>query len=739
MSASSHRKPLGRGACDFCRRRKSRCDSGQNPARRCTRCINMGLECTHTDLTSFKALASSTGYVTALEGRVQKMERLLTKLLPGIDFTEQLENGHDVEPFVHQHVETLPRNDVQAVPEVGLGRLELNPERNRFFGKSSAGQLVQTALNFQKPASRPSILSHRREEFWRPNPWTVPPPDQSPRYTFPDADLLPVLVNLYFKEVNPFFPVLHRPTFDRKTANNLHLRDPRFASTLLMVCSLGAQHSDDSRVLSQGVKNHPLHYAGWKWHSQVQVVPTHFANKPDLYELQAIALSVLYLQGLSAPTEGWTLIGVGLRRAQDVGAHRRWSQRHPTAENEEWKRVFWVLLCLEWLYCTHTGRPSSMHEGDFDQDLPAECDDEYWDQNFQQPKDKPATISYFSYYIKLLEIQAAVATAIYSPRKPKDLEGHRSASTAAQDIAALDSALNSWLNEVPKHLRWDPDRRNRLHLAQSALLYTAYYNVQILVHRPFIPDPASFHASASGPLPSFTICVNAGRSSARIFDAYAQRGLSVHFNMLTAACTAGIILLIHAWSDKKSAASVSDSPKELSQVYSCLRILTVAEKRNPEAGRFAILISDLLARLIYSEELEFQCGLPPGQPVGPPLTSDSAELATGWFPGVNPSFDPASDELHDGLSAFGLPGTDTDSLEPGRLYDFEKLPTIDAPQSSAAMGLAASSEPSSFQLDDWSYSWAMDMATFSPPKTQTYTADPKQDEQVRRELCAFMG
>ncbi|KAJ7680700.1 fungal-specific transcription factor domain-containing protein [Mycena polygramma] len=454
-------------------------------------------------------------------------------------------------------------------------------------------------MNFQKPSSRPSILSYRREEFWRPNPvrylttklyflsphlctqWTVPPPDQSPRYTFPDPDLLPVLVNLYFKEVNPFFPVLHRPTFDRKAANNLHLRDPRFASTLLMVCSLGAQHSDDSRVLFPGVKSHPLHSAGWKWHSQVQVIPAHFTNKPDLYELQTIALSVLYLQGLSAPTEGWTLIGVGLRRAQDVGAHRRWSrQPHPTAENEEWKRVFWVLLCLEWLSCTHTGRPFSLHERDFDQDLPAECDDEYWDQNFQQPKDKPAIISYFSYYIKLLEIQAAVATAIYSPRKPKDLEGHRSASTEAQDIAALDSALNSWLNDVPKHLRWDPDRRNKLHLAQSALLYTAYYNLQILVHRPFIPDPASFHTSASGPLPSFTICTNAGRSSARIFDAYIQRGSYVHFNMLASPCTAGIILLIHAWSDKKSGVtSASDSPKELSQVYSCLRILTEAEKR----------------------------------------------------------------------------------------------------------------------------------------------------------------
>ena len=52
----------------------------------------------------------------------------------------------------------------------------------------------------------------------------------------------------------------------------------------------------------------------------------------------------------------------------------------------------------------------------FDQDLPVECDDEYWDlpepNNFKQPKDKPSIMSYFICYAKLLEIQAAVATTI---------------------------------------------------------------------------------------------------------------------------------------------------------------------------------------------------------------------------------------------------------------------------------------------------------------------------------------
>ncbi|KAJ6594288.1 hypothetical protein B0H19DRAFT_56782 [Mycena capillaripes] len=175
-----------------------------------------------------------------------------------------------------------------------------------------------------------------------------------------------------------------------------------------------------------------------------------------------------------------------------------------------------------------------MHDRDFDQDLPIEVDDEYWDfpepGNFKQPKDKPSDMAYFISYAKLLEIQAAVTTTIYSPRKQKDHFGHSFSPTETQCIVLFDSALNSWLSNVPEHLQWDPDRKNRVHFAQSALLYTAYYNVQILVHRPFIPTP--FQTTHPDALPSLAICTNAARSVVRIFDNHARRRISVDFYML---------------------------------------------------------------------------------------------------------------------------------------------------------------------------------------------------------------
>ncbi|KAJ6547628.1 fungal-specific transcription factor domain-containing protein [Mycena capillaripes] len=543
-----------------------------------------------------KTLGSAKGYVESLETRLEKMEKLLNKLLPGIDFTEQLE--HEDEPGLLDNAGSLPRNDADHLLGA-IKKLTLNPEEHRFFGKSSGIQFVQTALNFKSHFTGPSnmtqpVLPKRRNEYWEPVQWLLPRPDEedNPQYTFPDPDLILSLLELYFTHVNCYYPVLHRPSFERKVKDHLHLRDHRFAATLLMACSLGSRHSDDPRVFLEGMDS--LHTAGWKWHNQVRVIPKHLIYKPNLYELQTIALSSLFLLAISPVA--WNQIGFGLRRAQDVGAHRRMKQSHPTAEHEQWKRVFWVLLCLDWLTGTATGRPLAMHDQDYDQDLPVDCDDEFWDLpeplNFRQPKDKPSEISYFICYAKLLEIQAAVTNTIYSPRRPRDLAGRPfPPSSDAANIIAFDSLLNSWLLEIPAHLVWDPERKNMLHFNQSALLYAGFYHVQIMVHRPYIPAP--LEVSRPGALPSLAICTNAARSCARIIHAQDKLGIEPNQNMLPAAFTSAIVLLLNTWSGKRSGFAYNPS-KEMEDVYKCMKMLTVAEKRYQAAGRF----NDILVRLI---------------------------------------------------------------------------------------------------------------------------------------------
>lgn len=167
------------------------------------------------------------------------------------------------------------------------------------------------------------------------------------------------LVHLYFVHQNPLAPLLHRPSFERKIIQGVHLRSTIFGAVYLLVCAVASRFSDDPRIFLDSVESGILeHSAGWRFFEQVQMVRRTLLGPPCLEDLQIYCvrefvscwlrevsqsqLSVLFLQGTSAPQACWTMVGVGIRLAQDVGAHRRKSyNENLTAEGELWKRAFW--------------------------------------------------------------------------------------------------------------------------------------------------------------------------------------------------------------------------------------------------------------------------------------------------------------------------------------------------------------------------------------------------------------
>ncbi|PWN51278.1 hypothetical protein IE53DRAFT_308051, partial [Violaceomyces palustris] len=75
-------------ACDMCRKKKVRCDGLQPEKGACSNCANYGHECTFVDAARKRAPPRS--YVDALEARMEKMEKLLESLAPGMDFTDRI-------------------------------------------------------------------------------------------------------------------------------------------------------------------------------------------------------------------------------------------------------------------------------------------------------------------------------------------------------------------------------------------------------------------------------------------------------------------------------------------------------------------------------------------------------------------------------------------------------------------------------------------------------------------------
>ncbi|KAG6886096.1 hypothetical protein C0992_004672 [Termitomyces sp. T32_za158] len=159
-----------------------------------------------------------------------------------------------------------------------LKRLRIGDiDKNTFFGKSSGAMLVHAAMELKNEATgglddiRRPILASKRDRFWKLAPWERSTEDVSKAsFVFPETDLMMHLIDLYFTKVNLFWPLLHRPTFEKAVVAKIYLRDDGFASVLLLVCAVASRFSDDPRILLESVED--LTSAGWRWFQQVQSV-----------------------------------------------------------------------------------------------------------------------------------------------------------------------------------------------------------------------------------------------------------------------------------------------------------------------------------------------------------------------------------------------------------------------------------------------------------------------------------
>ncbi|KAJ3510136.1 hypothetical protein NLJ89_g4847 [Agrocybe chaxingu] len=613
------------GACDICKRKKSASppilsflrdgpdrqkshaefewpgNSGEMPDNKCTNCLQFGYECTHKEVT--KTLGSAKSYVESLEARLEKMDQLLSKLLPGINVTEEVDRltaKEEAEP------EVLPRNDddhLEMMLTLQLSRLKLNPPVNRFFGKSSSMQLVLTALNLKQEYTGVPLKPPRRESVKRSEFWSLPPITHSP-----PEDLIPSLVDAYFVEFNYFLPLLHRPTFEKDVAEKLHLTNHMFAATLLLV----SEGSDNWRS------------SGWKWYEQVKVMRRSLFHRTTLYELQMLALHVMFAQASETPQGIWAEIGFALRLTQEVGAHRKRNKAtEPNAEDELWKRAFWVIMCLDRHVSSSSGRACGLHDEDFDLEMPIECDDEYWDAGFEQPEGKPSSISFFNNYIRLMDILEYAMRTIYSIKRPGTALGNTPQRSEQQVIAELDSAMNGWMDAVPNHLRWSPNRENPTFLKQSAALHATYYYLQIFIHRPFIPSPRN---PAPIAFPSLAICTNAARSCCHVLEAYHKIAALHSAALQKTLFTAAVILLLNIWSGKRS--GYAPNPKrEMEDVQKCMQIFKDLETRWASAGR----LWDILRELAFAGDVSIlNHPAPPPAPVRNkrPREADESECST---------------------------------------------------------------------------------------------------------------
>ncbi|KAF7336893.1 Zn(2)-C6 fungal-type domain-containing protein [Mycena venus] len=488
-----------------------------------------------------------------------------------------------------------------------FSQVSLESMRTTYLGPGSSFALADNVIALkEKYLGPPSLIHSRRALFWDMLPasqWEKEAYAIRPLYIYPENDLISSLLKLYFANVHPTIPILHRPSFERSVAEGLHLTDTEFGGTLLSVLAIASrvdplrvvcllelftdfkssQYSNDPRVFVESDVSGLS--SGWRFANQIRILPKSY--QPTIHEVQMYCLLNLFMLGTSMPQVSWMYLGLGIRCLLQHGEHRRKpGNRKPNSEDELWKRAFWVYVALERMLSICMGRPAGLHTEDYDLELPLEVDDEYWDSGFTQPVGQPSQLSYFVILLRLFEILGDFMRRLYGSRKSKIRMGWDGPDWEQRTVSEFDSGMNEFLDSIPPHLRWDPKNPPEgTFFDQSAILHITYHYVLIAIHRPYIQKKTLLSAT------SLSLCASAARTILHTADIWLTRLQRIPLpSLINPVFISGIILVLNMLKTKRAGLP---NNKDLALLATAMEILKFAESRLQPIGRLCELLREL--------------------------------------------------------------------------------------------------------------------------------------------------
>ncbi|KAI7055248.1 hypothetical protein KC327_g17791, partial [Hortaea werneckii] len=204
-------------ACDRCRSKKIRCD-GVRPC--CSQCANVGFECKTSDKLSRRAFPR--GYTESLEERVRALESEVRELK---DLLDEKDEKIDMLSRIHsQSTQSIqlpsPRRGSATSHWNASDEQSQTPEKDEVFKVQQSPYLLSGAV--EGADSTESKTGRSTSEInteallassLRSGSESPPTPESPVVYKAPPRLVSDQLVNIFFQEWAPLFPVLHRPAF----------------------------------------------------------------------------------------------------------------------------------------------------------------------------------------------------------------------------------------------------------------------------------------------------------------------------------------------------------------------------------------------------------------------------------------------------------------------------------------------------------------------------------------------
>ncbi|KAH6962208.1 fungal-specific transcription factor domain-containing protein [Ilyonectria sp. MPI-CAGE-AT-0026] len=506
-------------ACNRCRKRKARCDTGI-PA--CCPCQNSGSTCEYTDARSKNTYPRE--FIQVLEDQLASLEREVAEAKS----QDSIKGGHSDHGQKPPAAAASGGKESQAHPD--LIRLEVGGDAH-FLGVSSGMHMARSVLESAQRNNANLESQPKGDSFSSPSHSSQSHNHhRSPHPALPSHETAMNLLDVFFSQYQIQYPILVEDEFTSLISSyysdiemGTHRKDPwikfmlnmSFASALVFL----SQENRDALTLAQEFSSNAMA----EFSSIMQI--------KSLHTLQCLLLLLLYsvLSSSSAPV--WYISGLCSRMCVDLGLHSERtiavSGKGEATEDEidTKRRLFWVTYTFERTLSIMLGRPFTLEDSTIDVKFPTTS----------LPTSKRSQILH---WLKLQRLQSEIVSRLYISR---------------DEASQTQADLSKWVTEMNQQLATWNDQA--LLLSDSTSFNTDwwrywYQNALLILHRPSPsisrPDPQTLHT-----------CYNAAKSLIQLSFIRVNKGLTdftwleLHYQVMS-----GITLLFLVWNspDTRTAA-----------------------------------------------------------------------------------------------------------------------------------------------------------------------------------------
>lgn len=476
--AKPSQAPVPRGRrerpCDGCRRRKSKCV--QQEKRKCVLCEFHKQDCTFVE--------NAQPRKRKLEDPALKQESPAKKspVTTSEPSPTRLNTSHVVvgtaPPFAaivdeslslqrHRHCRYIGQTTALDASIIGLGDFS---SKNEF--SSQFGTLRRVDEN---------------EYFGTCDDAEVPIPDDEARALAEIEQVVsphgPALIDIYFRNVHPSFPIIQKHAFlERQKNNDMQFNPPLLAAMYLLAISWWSQEPAVADSPTPDIAR--LEY----------IAITSLTIAMQRPKMSAVQAGLLLLQRARPST--WTLTVQLVALGQEIGLHldcSRWSI--PRWEKRLRKRLAWALFMQDkWSAVVH-GRPSHINAADWN--IPPPCAGDFNDSIASDAddcsEDSLQGRDVFMQMIALTRIMSEVCETFYSEAAKVDFASAGRAATqlVLNHAKPVQIKLKDWFARLPQHCKidnWTSGRR-----CPNGYLHLAYFAAEMSIHRRIVQslDPAT--------------------------------------------------------------------------------------------------------------------------------------------------------------------------------------------------------------------------------------------------------